>query len=265
MRTTVTCLVLALISGSVIAAGGSAHQPGAGASIPEHVAVIQIASAAGLEPPSVKTTVSARAKVHQIVAWIDQMKPVAPGFYTCGATAGIEPTVSLTFRASRTGRVLARASETDAGFGSGQCNPLTISRPGDKPVAVIGGMFLERVERLVGVDLGFGFGKIDGTLVRAGGPLPSPSTHRHPPAGDPSPFMVNVYLAHPRAFPGYGNGLLFGSSVNRHEQFSIGIAPGAYLLNATQAGRKPDCQRITAIVRVGHTTHTDIPVGCTIK
>jgi hypothetical protein len=259
VRPTLSSGVLASACCLAVGGCGSSH---AGAVIPHGARVIAMTSAAGLEPPTVRTTVTALDKVRQIAAWIDRMKPVPAGVaYSCPETAGIEPTVSLAFRSKVNGRMLAKASETDPGYGSSPCNPLTVTIPGEGTRALVAGMFLERIERLTGVDFGFGFGSITGTASYGGGARLQTGT-RTPFPGGANAYLVNVYLANPKAFPGYGNGLLIGSSIDRRGQFSIRMAPGSYLLEAAKNGQKPDCPPTTAIVRVGHTTHANVLVGC---
>lgn len=262
VRSTLSCLVLALVSGLVIGGCGNSQS---GAVIPPGVRVVAMTSAEGLEPPSVRATVTALSKVREIAAWIDRMRPVPSGVsYSCPETAGVEPTVTLAFRSRVNGRVLAIASETDPGSGSTPCNPLTVTIPGERSRALVAGRFLERVEHVTGVDLGFGFGRVTGVAAYGGGAHLRPST-RTPLPGGAAAYLVNVYLAHPKAFPGYGDGLIIGSSIDRWGRFSISIAPGSYVLRVAKNGQKPDCPATTVTVRVGRTTHAHVLVGCRFK
>jgi hypothetical protein len=253
-------LFLALACGCVV--GGCA---GSGASIPPGVALIRVTSARGREPSFVGVRVTDPSNVRQITAWIDQMKPVPRGAYSCPFSWPTEPTVSFTFRASSQGPALARASETDDGSGSGPCNPLTVRIGGQRHHDLVAGRFLERVQRLLKVNLGFGYGEIVGSLSPVGGrPLP-PVVRARLPEGTASGYYVNLSVADARAFHG-GGGSFIGFPVNRSGQFrSQRLPAGAYLLDWAKGQQKPDCPPTKVIVRVHHTTPARVPVGCTAK
>jgi hypothetical protein len=169
----------------------------------------------------------------------------------------VEPTVTLTFRAYAKGPVLAKATETDYGFGSTVCNPLTVTAPGRRTLSLVGGEFLERLQRLLGVNFDFGMGAIKGEIYMAGGPAPS---RTRPIAG-----QVELYRA--RELPRYGRGPLSVETIPRSGQhFDFVAGPGVYYLRSTSLnGRPSDCPRITVTVRVDEITHAAVPWGCTIR
>lgn len=274
MRLRLASVVLAVACGCV--GGCSGAQPGPGAWIPGGMAAIRITDATGLAPLAVSVNVTASREVRQIIGLIDQMKRVPRGTYSCPETLPTEPTVSLAFRASAGGPVLARASETDDGSGATPCNPLWVSVPGPCPSRspschggggqeLLGGMFLERVQRLLKVNFGFGYGNIVGTLSPLGGrPLPAVVSARLP-AGSSSGYYVNLGLD-PNRFPDWGLGFI-GFSVNRRGQFRSDSLPGGvYLLDWGKGQGQPfNCPPTRVIVRVGRTTHARIPVDCATK
>jgi hypothetical protein len=257
--------------------GCSGAAPGQGAWIPGGMTTIRITDATGLEPVAVRVNVTAPSEVRQIVGWINRMKAVPRGgVYSCPEIPPSEPTVSLAFRASAGGPVRARASETGDGSGATPCNPLWVSVPGPCPSRspschggggqeLLGGMFLERLQRLLKVHFGFGFGNIVGTLSSTGGrPLPAVVRARLP-AGSSSGY--NVYLGlDSHRFPHWGLGFV-GFPVNRRGQFrSVALPGGVYLLDWGKGQGQPfNCPPTRVIVRVGHTTHARIPVDCPTK
>jgi len=222
--------------------------------------VIRITSAEGRQPPIATATVSAPRSVREIVTWIDQMKPVRPGAYSCPYMAGVEPTVAFLFRASAMGRVLARASETDYGWGSGPCNALSLTIPREGRRALVAGLFLERVERLVNVNLGFGQGKLVSALSAPGRPLSRAALARLS-ADAKNSYYVWV-AADPTMFPSRA---FLGAPVNRAGQFSTILGPGTYLLGWAKSGHKAACPLTKVIVHPGQTTHADVSVGCATR
>ncbi len=174
----------------------------------------------------------------------------------CPLLDSVEPTVTLTFRAHAKGSVLAKAAETDYGFGSTVCNPLTVTVPGRKTLSLVGGHFLERLQHLLRVNFGFGTGTIKGEIYMAGGPAP--------PTKRPIPGQVELYLA--RDLPHFGRGSLMTETIPRAGQhFDFMEGPGVYELKSASLNGKPsDCPPVTVTVRVDQTAQAAVPWGCTI-
>jgi hypothetical protein len=258
-RCTSKCLAVAAVCGFAVGGcGGRTTEPTTSANVPRGARLVDVVSAVAAQKPIVGVSVTDPAKVRQIVAWINQMHRVRPGVaYACPLSIGVEPTVTLTFRAQARGAVLARASETDYGFGSGPCNPVNINVPGRDVRSLLGGRLLERLQRLFSVSFGFGLGEIKGQIYFADGPAP-PNGHRKGPVSG----AVSLYLTH--NYPGYGSGPVSKTFLPRPGQFTFTPAPGRYLLSASASGKRPDCPRTTVVVRVGRTTRADVPIGCSI-
>lgn len=248
MRLSTAVLVgMALVCACAVGGCGSSG-------IPHGVRLVHVVSRDVGEQPPVAVTVTATARVRRIVGRIDRMRPVPSGSYNCPAMIAIEPVIKLTFRARARGPVLATASEIDYGYGSFPCNPVTLTVSGHKTRLLIGGHFLERLQRLLGINLDFGEGTIKGEIYMAGGPAPS----KKPLAG-----RVNLYLAEQPSRN--ANTLNRSETLHRPGQFSFtDLGPGAYYLGATVKGESFGCPRIKVVVRSGKTTYAKVPWGCTI-
>jgi hypothetical protein len=116
--------------------------------VPAGVREIDIRSAYPGQAPIVSRRVIDPAKVRQIIRWIDALGTVQPEAYACPVLGG--PTVTLDFRAT-SGALLAGASMMDSQGPSGPCNPIELSIRGHRQTPLIGGNFLEQVERLLGI------------------------------------------------------------------------------------------------------------------
>jgi len=117
--------------------------------VPAGVHEIDIRSAYPGRAPVVSLSLTDRAKVRQIVRWIDALGIIQPGLaYACPALSG--PTVTFDFRAD-TGVLLAQASVLDFEGTSGPCNPIEFTMGGHHQTPLIDGDFLKRVQRLLGV------------------------------------------------------------------------------------------------------------------
>jgi hypothetical protein len=260
-----TCFLLVVACGCIV--GGCATSPGhpaQAAPLPSGVGLIGITSIEGVEPPIVSVTVTASRKVREIMGWIAQMKPVPTGPYSCPENAGAEPTVSLTFRTSATGQVLATASEIDDGWGSGPCNPLDLTVSGRGRRALVAGMFLERVERLLKIDLGFGHGMLVATISTPRGRPLSPATLTRLRAATRSGYYVYVAVD-PKVIPSYATGPFLGLPIGRSGEVSTVLGPGIYLLDWQKYGQAAACPPTRVSVRVDRTTRVTIPVGCATK
>ena len=245
-------VLIASVCACVIGGCGTGKVP----DVPSGVRSVEVVSAVPGARPTVAITVAKSSTTRQIVAWLDRLHPLPHWAHTCPLLDAVEPTVTLTFRADANGSVLAKATETDYGFGSTDCNPLTITAPGRKSLSLVGGQFLERLQHLLRVNFGFGIGTLKGEIYMAGGPAPSKR---------PIPGQVKTYLA--RKLPHHGRGPLSVEIIPRSGQhFDFALGPGVYYLRSTSLNGKPSgCSRITVTVRVDEITNTAVPWGCTIK
>jgi hypothetical protein len=123
----------------------------AGEKVPAGVHEVAVTSTRPGTAPILSRTVTGPARVRRIVAWIDRMQIVQPGSYSCPALLTGQPVVTFDFRAAAGGPMLAQASLTDYGFESGPCDPVSFSIRGHSQKPLIGGNFLNLVQRLLGV------------------------------------------------------------------------------------------------------------------
>ena len=119
--------------------------------VPAGVHVVKVTSARPGAPAIVSVSVTAPRTVGRIVSLVDRMSTVQPGAYSCPALMAGKPVVTFAFQAAAGLPVLAQASLTDYGFGSGPCNPVSFSIGGRAQKPLIGGSFLAEVQRLLGV------------------------------------------------------------------------------------------------------------------
>jgi hypothetical protein len=95
------------------------------------------------------------AQVARIVRWFEALPADhRRGIFACPLIRADSPTVRFDFRGA-SGSVVAQARMLDAfrGF-SGPCNPIAFSILGHRQTPRIGGSFLLRVQRLLGVRFG---------------------------------------------------------------------------------------------------------------
>ena len=120
--------------------------------VPAGVGEIDITSALPGKPPTVSRHVTAPSDVRTIVGWIDRMQIVQPfGAMSCPAFIYPAPVVTFNFRAAGGGPLLAKAMLIDYCFSSFSCNPVTFAIRGHTEKPLLGGDFLARVQRLLGV------------------------------------------------------------------------------------------------------------------
>jgi hypothetical protein len=224
--------------------------------VPTGAKLVQVSSAVTGQRPTAAVTVTDPSTASRISTCINRMRPVPSGVYNCpNLDVAGKPRVTLVFRTHAKARGLAKAAETDFGFGSYACNPLIVSVPGHKNRFLIAGQFLERLQRLLGVNLGFGEGTLKGEIYLAGGPAPR---SKKPLAGH-----VTVYLTH--QLPRSGSAPISNETMPRPAQFDFsGIAPGVYFLRASVRGKPSQCPQTMVTVRVGRTTRASVPWGCGI-
>lgn len=119
--------------------------------MPAGVHEIDVTSARPGQAPIVSQSVTSRGRVRRIIDWLDTMQILQPGVYGCPGLQAGQPVVTFTFRAGPGQPALAQASLTDYGFASGPCNPISFSIGGHRQKPLIGGNFLTKVGRLLGV------------------------------------------------------------------------------------------------------------------
>ena len=96
-----------------------------------------------------------RAKVMRIVRWFDRLPTIRPGVFACpGFVQG--PTIGVVFREADAG-IVARAryaaDTVSHSLVSTQCDAISLSVDGAREKPLVGGRFLVRVQRLLGVRL----------------------------------------------------------------------------------------------------------------
>jgi hypothetical protein len=138
----VSRLVLSLAAALTLAVGHSA------ARIPPGIREIDVRSPSGL------VRVTDPAKVDRIVRWFDRLPTVRPGVFYCPMLVN-GPQITLTFR--NADGVLARAryaaDSSNHSLVSRQCDPISYRVLSRSRRALIGGHFLQRVQRLIGEQL----------------------------------------------------------------------------------------------------------------
>jgi hypothetical protein len=216
--------------------------------------VVDIVSVSAFRERPVTAVVTNRAKVHKIVVWVERMRPVPPGSYNCPVMLAGWPEVTLRFRTRPGGHVLATAMESDTGSGSFACNPLTLRVPGHAVRGLLGGRFLEHLQRLLGVRFGFGSGTITGVIRRTGGTLVA-----HPAI--PSPGAVSLYGVN-----SLGHRVLVSEEFvpRSGQKFTFTVPPGTYVLQARLPKHPPDCEPTTITVHAGNSTRIAVPAGCSL-
>ncbi len=125
--------------------------------IPAATHEIDISSALVNGPTTVALSVTGEAKVRSIVALLDSMPIVQPAVYHCPALIGTGARlIGLDFRAATGGELLARATYVayrGLAYSSGPCNPIELMIGADREKPLLGGDFLRRIQRVLGVSL----------------------------------------------------------------------------------------------------------------
>lgn len=249
-RSSSLLLLAAFVCAFTISGCGSSN-PLAGARL------VEVVSAVPSEQPVVAVTIAKQAEIRRLANWLDRLRPIPKGTFNCPAFGAIEPTVTLRFLARADGRLLATVTETDYGFGSSVCNPITLAVPGEHRRELIGGRFLEHLQRLLAVNFGFGTGTIKGGIYMAGGPIASKAKTIS--------GRVVLYLARTRLEP--RSERVSVETIPRNGQhFDFVEGPGVYSLRATSPNGKPaDCPPTTVTARAGKTLELPVPWGCNVK
>jgi hypothetical protein len=125
--------------------------------LPSAVREIDVSTARLDRPATLALAVTSAATVHDIVAMLDALPIVQPAVYSCPALIGQGARViTFDFRADAGGPRLARATYVaypGLAYESGPCNPISLMIGGRREKPLLGGDFLGRVERLLGVEL----------------------------------------------------------------------------------------------------------------
>jgi hypothetical protein len=124
--------------------------------IPAGVHEVQITRARHGQAPSLSITLTSPATVQRTIAMIDRLPTVQPGtgVFACPAIPVNPPVVTLTFRASTAGPVLAQASQAVDATAGAPCQAMSLSIRGRSEPSLAGGpAFLRRLGRLIGVTL----------------------------------------------------------------------------------------------------------------
>jgi hypothetical protein len=123
--------------------------------IPAGIGEVDIASHKPGQPSSYARVTDA-GKVGRLVAIFDRMPIVQPGVFSCPALIAGGRVVTFAFRSGVGGPAVAQASFTEfphfRGV-SGQCTPVELRIHGRRQRPLIGGQFIRRIERLLGIDL----------------------------------------------------------------------------------------------------------------
>jgi hypothetical protein len=118
--------------------------------VPAGAQVVQV-TRTGSAP--ISRTVTAPAKVQEIVRLLDRLQTVQPGVEACGTWVGSPPMVHLGFRTAD-GRLLAQARMLAYNVPADPCNDMgfMIGTRHERPL-LAGGRFLHQVGRVIGVQL----------------------------------------------------------------------------------------------------------------
>jgi len=119
--------------------------------VPAGVGAISITRAPPGHLPDMSRTVTKRTSVDAIVAMVDRLPIVQPGFVACPVILPGTPVVTFAFRAGRSGPALATASEpADVTEPTTVCDALSFSTGAHVwPSLLHGARFLHRVDRML--------------------------------------------------------------------------------------------------------------------
>jgi len=190
----------------------------------------------GVRPQSARTVTSATT-IATIVALIDALPTVQPYTISCPLERTATATVTITFRASPGGRVLASAAEPEnATVPTTGCDPMTLTIAGRRRTPLLGGVAADRrIERLVG---------IRAASARA------PSRQ---PAGDQS-LTASVLGARGASHTGRRTPLLGGVAADRRIERLVGIrAASARAPSRQPAGDQPLTASVLGARGASHT------------
>jgi hypothetical protein len=128
-----------------------------GERVPRAAHEVDVASGPLNRSPTRNTSVVSAATVRRLVSIINGLPIVQPAVYSCPALLlqGAR-VITLSFRTAAAGRLLARATYIaypHLAYDSGPCNSIALTIAGRSQKPLVGGSFLRRVERLLGVAL----------------------------------------------------------------------------------------------------------------
>jgi hypothetical protein len=134
---------------------GAAAAAAPGARIPAGVHAIDITRARPGQAPSVSLAVTRPGKVERIVALIDDLPAVKPGIVIpCPMIPANVPVVTLTFRVSRGGSVLAQATQIVMAGPVTACVATHLRVGGHAQRALLGGVpLLAKIDKVLGTNL----------------------------------------------------------------------------------------------------------------
>jgi hypothetical protein len=125
--------------------------------IPATAHAVDLSSAVLNGPTTVTLTVTSAADVRSLVSLLNALPIVQPGLYSCpGLIENGARVITFSFRAFAAGPLLARATYVaypDLAYDSGPCDAIDLTIAGRRQKPLVGGDFLRRVERLLGVRL----------------------------------------------------------------------------------------------------------------
>lgn len=122
--------------------------------IPTAVHEIDVSRGIPGRPPTLSQSVTDPSKVASIIKLIDALPIVQPNAIECPMILVNGPTVTLSFRVSAGGSVLAQASQNVAQGPSSVCNPMRLSINGRSQTPLLGGSsFLAAAGKLLGLPL----------------------------------------------------------------------------------------------------------------
>jgi hypothetical protein len=147
-------LAVAVCAGAVVVCGaGAAAAPGE--QIPAGVHAIDVTRGRPGHAPSMSLTVTNAGKVARVVALIDELPAVKAGtVIPCPMIPANAPVVTLTFRASRGGSVLAQATQIVMAGPLTPCVATHLSVDGHAQRALLGGApLLAKIDEVLGIHL----------------------------------------------------------------------------------------------------------------
>ena len=100
----------------------------AAATVPTTVRVLTVTRGLARHKPSLTVTTTDAAKVQEVAAMLNRLPTVQPGITSC-PNIPVAPTVTFTFRETKSGRVLAQASMPSTGP-NGVCPGIAFSIQG---------------------------------------------------------------------------------------------------------------------------------------
>jgi hypothetical protein len=147
-------LALAVCAGALVVCVAAATAV-SGERIPAGVHEIDVTRGRPGHAPSLSLTVTSPGKVARIVALIDDLPAVKPGMVIyCAMIAANAPVVTLTFRASRGGSVLAQATQIVMAGAVTPCLATQLHVDGRARQALLGGApLLEGIDGVLGTNL----------------------------------------------------------------------------------------------------------------